>query len=138
MFDVMSAFFDKPFFHLLGQMYDIAAVLAFIWGPLVAVWLAQKLWLDYVRLDFIRKNYEFILLEIKLPRTIDKTPMAMELVLQALHQGGTYNWYDKWWLGKVRPWFSLEIVSIEGEVRLVGGPSHICQKHNWHAIHLRL
>lgn len=124
MFEPLLNFFDKPFFHVLGQIYGFFELLAFIWGPILLVWLAQKLWLEYVRIAFIRKSYEFIMLEIKLPRTIDKTPMAMELVLQALHQGGTGNWYDRWWDGKVKPWFSLEIVSIEGNVKfLIRTPS---------------
>jgi hypothetical protein len=40
------------------------------------------------------------------------------LFITALHQtGGEGTPYDKFWLGKTRPWFSLEIVSIEGNVR---------------------
>lgn len=119
MFAAINAFFDKPIFHVLGQIYDVIAFFAFIWGPLLAIWLAQKLWLEYVRMDYVRKKFDFVLLEIKLPRVIDKTPMAMELVLQSLHQGGSVNWYEKWWLGEVKPWFSLEVVSIEGNVKLL-------------------
>ncbi len=124
MFEPISVFFDKPIFYLLGNAYNLFAALAFIWGPALAIWFAQKLWLEYVRIDFIRKSYEFVLLEIKLPRVIDKTPVAMELVLQSLYQGSSGNWYERWWLGKVKPWFSLEIISIEGDVKfLVRTPS---------------
>ena len=116
--------FDNAFFQMVFRVYEMGAVTAFVWGPLVLVWLAQKLWLDYVRLDFIHRSFEFVMLEVKLPRTIDKTPMAMELVLQSLHQGGTGTWYDRWWGGKVKPWFSLEIVSVEGNVKfLIRTPS---------------
>ena len=39
----------------------------------------------------------------------------MELVLNTLNQtGGDGNFIDKYMKGKVRPWFSLELVSIEG------------------------
>jgi len=42
----------------------------------------------------------------------------MEVVLNALYQiAGTGTWYDKYWKGQVRLWFSLEIVSIEGNIR---------------------
>ncbi len=42
----------------------------------------------------------------------------MELVLTALYQtGGEGTPLDRYWDGKVRPWFSLELVSIEGEVK---------------------
>ena len=117
MFDSITALFHTPFFRTIGMIYDIFNYTAFLWGPILLIWLAQKLWLEYVRIDFIQKNFEFILLEIKLPRTINKTPIAMELVLQSLHQSGTGNWYERWWQGKVKPWFSLEIVSIEGNVK---------------------
>ena len=124
MLDPIIALFHTPIFRVFGQIYDVVALLAFAWGPILLVWLAQKLWLEYVRADFIRKNFEFVMLEIKMPRTIEKTPIAMELVLQALHQGGTGNWFERWWEGKVKPWFSLEVVSIEGSVRfLIRTPS---------------
>ena len=41
----------------------------------------------------------------------------MEIALGALFQGGKINWYDKYRKGKVRDWFSLEMVSIEGQIR---------------------
>ncbi len=124
MFESITGLFDNMFFQLLGQAYDIFSLTAFLWAPIVLVYVAQKLWLDYVRLDFVHKSFEFVLLEVKLPRTIDKTPMAMELVLQAFHQAGTGNWYERWWQGKVKPWFSFEIVSIEGNVKfLIRTPS---------------
>lgn len=117
MFGQFATLFDSPFFRILADGYDILSMTAFVWGPLISIWLAQKLWLEYVRMEFIKKNFEFVLLEVKLPRVISKTPMAMELVLQALHQSGTGNWYERWWKGKVKPWFSLEIVSNEGKVK---------------------
>lgn len=117
MFNSFSTLTNTPFFHTVATIYGIFSSTAFIWGPILLVWLAQKLWLDYVRIQFIQKNFEFILLEIKLPREIHKTPVAMELVLQALYQSGTINWYERWWKGKVKPWFSLEIVSVDGNVK---------------------
>jgi hypothetical protein len=117
MFEYFTSLFDTPAFHVLGQIYGVFTALAFIWGPILSIWLAQKLWLEYIRADFIAKNFDFIMLEIKLPRVIEKTPAAMELVLQALYQPDKNTWYETWWLGKVIPWFSLEIVSIEGAVK---------------------
>lgn len=74
-------------------------------------------WISYIRSKFILKT-KVILLEIKLPKETFKSPLAMELFLTALHQtGGEGTWYDRYWLGKTRPWFSLEMVSIEGQVK---------------------
>lgn len=75
------------------------------------------LWVNYVQSKFFLKT-KTVLLEIKLPKETIKSPLAMELFLTALHQtGGEGTWYDKYWLGKTRPWYSLEMVSIEGQVR---------------------
>jgi len=119
MFTAIQSLWESPIFHVFAQVYHIFYITAFLWAPVLFVWLAVKLWLEYVRMVFIRKNYEFILLEVKIPRVIDKTPLAMELVLQALYQSGTGNWYERWWQGKVKPWFSLELVSVEGNVRFL-------------------
>lgn len=117
MLEPFTIFFDSPAFAVLKQIYRIFAATAFVWGPVASVWIAQKLWLDYVRAAYIEKNYQFIMLEVKLPRVIGKTPLAMELVLQALYQPDKANWWEKWWDGMVVPWFSLELVSIEGAVK---------------------
>src|SRR3989344_14629 len=119
MLEPFISLFNTPLFSIFGRVYNIFAVTAFAWGPILSIWLAQKLWLAYVRADYVRKNFDFILLEIKLPRVIGKTPVAMELVLQALYQPDKTNWHERWWKGEVVPWFSLELVSIEGAVKFL-------------------
>lgn len=57
------------------------------------------------------------MLEIKLPREVFKSPLAMEIIFTSLFQSGGSNFLDTYLKGKVRPWFSFEIVSIEGTVR---------------------
>jgi len=92
-------------------------LLAPIWLPILLGGLFWQLWVTYIRADFISKQ-ETILLEIKLPLEISKSPLAMELVLTGLYQtSGESTPYDKFWHGKVRPWFSLELVSIEGQIK---------------------
>ncbi len=70
------------------------------------------------------KNREFDLgidwavFEIQTPKEITKTPLAMEMVLSALHNtSGESTWYARAIKGKRRPRFSLEIVSFEGKVK---------------------
>ncbi len=73
-------------------------------------------WVEYIRAKFFFKE-SYAMIEIKLPKVIMKSPASMELFLTALHQtGGEGDWYSKYWLGKTRPWFSLELVSIEGQI----------------------
>ncbi len=58
-----------------------------------------------------------VLLEIKLPRNIDKSPAAMEMVLEGLWEDVVGTLTDVYIKGRVRDWFSLEIVSIGGDVK---------------------
>ena len=119
MLEQFATLFDTPYFHILRMVYDAVIAMRFTWGPILSIWLAVKLWLEYIRVDYISKNFDFILLEIKLPRIIEKTPIAMELVLNALYQPDKFTWYERWWQGRVIPWFSLELVSIEGAVKFI-------------------
>lgn len=102
----------------MGQrVFELVFNLAPIWIPLIIFEIFWPTWVNYVRSEFFFKQ-KYKTLEIKLPKEMLKSPLAMELFLTTLHQtGGEGTWYDKYWLGKTRPWFSLEIVSIEGVVR---------------------
>jgi hypothetical protein len=107
----------SPVFQVFEVVFQVMSATAFIWGPVLLVMMAVRLWREYIVLSYIQKKFDFVMLEIKLPRNIEKTPIAMELVLQSLWQGGDPNWYEYWWVGEVRPWFSLEIISVEGSVK---------------------
>lgn len=62
-------------------------------------------------------NDKSIMLEIKLPREIDKSPLAMEMVLSNLTQGGGLgHWYALGMKGNLPATFSLEIASLEGVI----------------------
>lgn len=102
--------------HIIPQVIAIVANTAPLWLPFMLWKIFWPLWVTYVRAEFFLKE-AYTLIEIKLPKETVKSPLAMELFLTALHQtGGEGSWYDKFWLGKTRPWFSLEIVSIEGNI----------------------
>lgn len=100
-------------FHTVVSILIVLSPLALMFILLVVF---LELWVDYVRAKFFFKEGS-ALVEVKLPKDTFKSPLAMELFLAALHNtGGEANWYDKYWLGKTRPWFSLEMVSVEGQV----------------------
>jgi len=105
---------------LLGSVFDVlrgAATTAKWWLPIVLVIAAIRTWIYYVQLNF-RVTRAWVLLEIKVPREITKSPLAMETALASFHQTGREaTWYARYILGKSRPWFSLELVSIGGTVR---------------------
>jgi len=87
------------------------------WGPLFLGYLFLNQWLHYVQHRYI-SNMKWVMLEIKLPKETFKSPLAMEIVFGALYQGAAgIVWWDKWWKGKVKDYFSLEMVSIEGHIK---------------------
>ncbi|MFC1720908.1 hypothetical protein ACFLY0_00945 [Patescibacteria group bacterium] len=108
----ITFFFLQALVYVLFFAYDTAPY----WIPPILLIIFVRTWVYYVRANFNSKRQR-VLLEIKLPRDIYKSPLAMETMLGTLHQTGEGTWYDKYILGKTRTWFSLEIVSIEGKVR---------------------
>lgn len=112
---------ELPSFELFtsGSFFLVLKIVyysAFIWLPLFLFFTLWDLWLTYRRAQFFASQTH-ILLEVKLPKEISKSPLAMELFLNGLYQtGGEGTWVDVYWYGKTRPWFSLELVSINGAV----------------------
>ncbi len=106
-------FLASPEFKNTVQILFLTSPLWIPFGLAVLLW--QK-WLEYKREEIYNK-FDLVLLEIRLPQEILRSPLAMELVLSGLHiMGGEGTWYDRYILGKSRAWFSLEIASIEGHI----------------------
>ncbi len=85
--------------------------------PLFLLFVVWDLWMVYIRAAFVASK-TFVVLEVKLPREVFKSPHAAEFFITALSQGsGEKNWFEVYWQGKMRAWFSLEITSIDGAVR---------------------
>ena len=90
---------------------------AFIWLPLASLVACFKMWVNYRR-ERYWAGMGTVLLEVKLPKEIFKSPAAMEVVLGAMHQtADESNWWQKYWLGQTRSWFSLELISEGGNIR---------------------
>lgn len=75
-------------------------------------------WLRYIRLKFFL-SLKYTVLELKLPKDTWKSPLAMETVLVAIHNTADGSHYARFWKGEVRPWYSLEIISVEGQVKFL-------------------
>ena len=99
--------------RVLGAAFDFAP----FWIPVFLGLVWWTLWRRYLTIDFIAKQTDWILLEIRIPQDVLKSPLAMEVVLTALNQGNPGNPYEKFFLGQITRWFSLEIVSRGGDVR---------------------
>lgn len=94
----------------------MALFIAPVWLPFLLVGGAVFLWRVLKRSEFIAAQ-KYVLLEIKPPRNLVKTPLAMEAFLSTLHQsGGEGTWYVRWFKGGIRAYFSLEVASFEGQV----------------------
>jgi len=106
------------FFVLLNQVLEIFTFLgqySLFWMPIVLGIVLWQVWRAYLLKRYLSQT-EWILLEIKLPKEIKKTPLAMEVVLSIFYQSSTGTWYDQLTQGKVMDWFSLELVSLGGSV----------------------
>ncbi len=113
MIDFFIDLFTDPMFL---SVFRILFETAFIWFPILCLFIAWELWVRYVQAIFFSKQ-KYVLLEIKVPREVFKSPQAAEFFINSLSQtGGESNWYEKYWKGQVRSWFSLEITSINGAV----------------------
>jgi len=98
-------------FKAIGMVFS----LALYWAPVILGIAFWEMWKEYVRMEAMAKT-KWILLGLRLPNNILKTPLSMELVLTSIHQPSAGNWYDRYWNGKFMPWFSLELASIGGDI----------------------
>ena len=90
----------------------------YIWSPFVLFPLARQTWLSWVRYKYIASQ-NWTILEIQMPRAIEKGPKAMEQALANLHgyRNDPGSWLEKYRDGEVTLWFSFELVSVAGNIR---------------------
>lgn len=99
-------------FLLYAIIFGVLAFLPYLLGK-----KALKSWVKYIRGVFYAKQ-KYKLLEFRIAKGLARSPLAMELFLNALFQPqGETSWHDIYVKGTTRSWFSLEIVSLEGNVR---------------------
>lgn len=111
--DFIVSLYGETTYRIIAGIFSYYS----IWLPLLAGIIFWELWVRYIRYLFFIKT-EYVVLEIKIPREILKSPLAMEIAMLAFHQvGGEATVIARFWEGKVRAWSSLEIVSIDGEVK---------------------
>lgn len=79
---------------------------------------AFKAWVWYANAIYLEKQHKKgILLEVKMPRNLVKSPRGMEMAIaQWWTDSGVTTYFHRVWLGQVLPIFSLEIASFGGDV----------------------
>ena len=88
-----------------------------VWLPVFLYFISYFVVQNYTSLKY-RLSLEWVLLEIKIPKEVTKSPRAMEQVFAGLH--GVYSlpikWPAKFFKGQMPHWFSFEMVGKGGEI----------------------
>ena len=102
--------------YFLAKTVDIFLSYWWIYSPIVLFLLFRALWLVYIQ-TLTAKAINWVLLEVKIPKEILKTPKAMEQFFAGLSgvKSGA-NFVEKWWEGKIQQWMSCEIVGKNGDI----------------------
>ncbi len=111
----MSLFIQNIFQNIFYQTWNFFLQTWFLWSVIILWLIFWEFWIFYRRTQFIL-SLDWTILEIKLPREITKSPRAIEVFLNALHITSDGNFVEKYYKGKLRTWFSLEIAGINGEI----------------------
>ncbi|MDO8600917.1 MAG: hypothetical protein Q7R73_04950 [bacterium] len=103
-------FLSDPIIAFLLQLW-------WLWLLLFVGMGFQAVWLQTRRFQYILKQGQ-VLLEIRIPREVRKSPKAMEQVFANMHvlKNGPSNWHEKYADGEVCLWYSMEVVSHGGDV----------------------
>ncbi len=97
-------------------LIDVVLVLCYLFITLLLCAWVWRFWKLYVHQKH-QANIDWLMLEVKLPREIMKSPLAMENVLTSLtHVSGVPVWWKRNILGNLPIFSSLEIASIEGTI----------------------
>ncbi len=100
-------------FIILPLYFIVFAIL--ISAPILLLAKIARGYIEYKhKKSFFTQSY--VLLELKLPKEIMRSPLGMELFYTSLYQTAATSYHEFYVQGKIRPTFSLELVSIEGKV----------------------
>ncbi|RJP45692.1 hypothetical protein C4587_00430 [Candidatus Parcubacteria bacterium] len=105
------------FDNFLASAERFLSLTWWFWALFILFPLFESAWLFW-RQELFKKDIKWILLELKIPREIRKSPKAMEQLLLVVHglRNVASDLREKWWDGEVTRWYSLEIVSLGGEI----------------------
>ncbi len=88
-----------------------------LWAFLILLPIFSGTWLHWRQEKYI-EGIEWVLLELRMPRHVEKSPQAMEQVFAAIHtlRNAPADVKEKYGDGEVTRWFSFEMVSFGGEI----------------------
>ncbi len=119
--------FFAAFAALLVFAPSLTLSLWWLWLFIVLISIAPLFWLAYAQ-EYYRRSTPYVLLELRMPREVRKTPRAMEQVLTTMHaiRNSPSDPGELWWDGEVADKFSCEIASFGGELHFY---ARIPKKH---------
>jgi len=104
-------------FNFYLKFLDWFFLTSWLWLPFLLVIVFLKSWMYYIQRSYWQK-LEWIILEVKPPREIEKTPKNMEQIFAGLWGsfGNVSTKYQKYIQGMLQDYFSFEVVGINGEI----------------------
>lgn len=123
----MESFVAQFFLRFLISFLNWVLSLWWFWVFIFLAVVARRLWLLYVQEYYRRNAFKWVLLEVRIPREIVRTPRAMEQVFMAMHavRNTADDLREVYWDGEVTMWFCCEAISFGGEIHFylrVPGP----------------
>ncbi len=102
---------ESVFSGIIQKGLEVFLLTWWIFLPVILLLVFWEFWKVYVRLSYLR-SIKWVLLRVKTPKDILKTPKAMEQIFSAIHGSYSFNInrFDKYWKGKVEDWHSFELV----------------------------
>ncbi len=101
---------------ILGAIGHFILGLLPLVGTALLFYVAWTFWVHYIQQNFI-SGITWVILEVVPPRDVLRSPKAMELFFtNALYHKSSKGGMEEYWQGAVWFWYSLEIVSIDGQV----------------------
>ncbi len=118
---VVSFLFSLPRFALGPFVRHFFSYTWWLFLCAILLPVARSTWLFW-RQELFKHSGEFtsILLELKVPREVHRSPRAMEQLLMTIHalRNEATDLRELYWDGEVTRWYSLEIVSFGGEIHM--------------------
>lgn len=109
---------DQLLYTLLPKTVSLVISVSPLILAIILGTIFWNLWVDYIRSKFFL-SLKYTVLELKLPKETYKSPLAMEVFLTSLHNTADGSEFAMYWKGETRPWYSLEIISVEGQVKFL-------------------
>ncbi len=101
---------EDALLYFLGQTW-------WLWLFLILLPIFESTWLHWRQERYI-EEIEWVLLELRMPRHVEKSPQAMEQVFAAIHslRNAPADLKEKYFDGEVTKWFTFEMTSFGGEI----------------------